>query len=54
MTSFELILSKIREKNNRPPRQLAGLERNKKSARGQKISSPETPPFFTRSPEIKN
>jgi len=24
------------------------------TARGQKISSPKTPPFFARSPEIKN
>jgi len=52
-TTLELILSKIRDKNNRPPR-LAGRGRNetKKSARGQKISSPKTPPFFAHSPKI--
>ena len=48
MTPLELILSKIPEKSNaRRLRRRAGNP----SARGQKISSPKTPPFFARSPD---
>jgi len=46
-TSLELILSEIPEKSN--ARRPVGGGQENPSAHGQKISSPETPPFFTRS-----
>jgi hypothetical protein len=49
-TPLELILSKIHNFEKCPP-QAAG---KKPTARGQKISSPKTPPFFARSPKWQN
>jgi len=49
MTSLELILSEILEKSSARRPQAAG--KKNPLARGQKISSPKTPPFFARSPK---
>jgi len=46
---LELILSKILEK--KPVPAACGGGQKNPTARGQKISSPKTPPFFARSPE---
>ena len=48
MTLLELILSKIPEKTSARRVKRGGQENP--SSRGQKISSPKTPPFFARSP----
>jgi len=45
-TSLELILSKIPEKTS--ARRPTGGGQENPLARGQKISSPKTPPFFAR------
>jgi len=45
----EPILRKTPTLTFSPPQQAAG--RKNPSARGRKISSPKTPPFFARSPE---
>ena len=50
MTLLELILSKIPEKTS--ARRPTGGGQENPLARGQKISSPKTPPFFARS--LKN
>jgi len=49
MTLLELILSEIPEKTS--ARRPEGGGQENPSARGQKISSPKTPPFFARSPD---
>jgi len=42
----------VRKTIARPAKAGRGKNETKKSARGQKISSPKTPPFFARSPRI--
>jgi len=46
-----LFYQKFLKKASAPPPKAAG--RKNPSVRGQKISSPETPPFFARSPKYR-